>query len=158
MRTLPIGIFSSYSLYLGKYNLHNSIYSASLVDLYLSLPTGIYYQFTQKLAFPVLFLILVINVLIISRMSKTSERKKILNAFKWIGLFSLIYILLLPLGGYRDYRPNILRYDTIMPITLSLFFVFGTTSLFILKNISRQKRYWYIPLMAVIIFIYSFFG
>jgi len=153
---VPISFFSLYSLYLGQYNSHSSIYSAALSNLYLSIPKGIYYQFTQKLGFPVLFLVLGANVVIILRMFNTTESKKVLSVFKWIGLFSLLFILLLPLGGYRDYRPNVLRYDTIMPITLCLFFAFGTTSLFIIKNISKRKRLWYIPLLAFVLIIYSF--
>lgn len=62
-----------------------------------------------------------------------------INLFKWIGVFSLFYILLLPLGGYRDYRPNVLRHDTILPITLSLIFVL-VKQLFILSINSQNNR------------------
>jgi hypothetical protein len=123
--------------------------------MYLKLPQGIYYQFTQKLGFPLLFAILAINTIIISRKFKTTEGKKILFIFKWIGIFAFCYILLLPLGGYRNYRPGILRYDTIMPITLSLFFIFGTTTLFILKNISGKQKMVYLPLIIGVLFIYT---
>lgn len=47
---------------------------------------------------------------------------------RWIYLFAylfcLFYILLLPLGGYRGYRPEIIRYDTFLPVTLILIFLF----------------------------------
>jgi len=126
-----------------------------LSALYSKLPEGIYFSFTQKLGFPLLFLILTINTLIIHYKFRTPEGEKILNIFKWIGFFALTYILLLPLGGYRDYRPYILRYDTIMPITLSLMFIFAKTTLFILKNFSKKNKYWYILLPVFVIFIYT---
>ena len=135
---LPICIFSIYSLFLGRYNSVDLSNKMSLAILYSRLPEGIYYSFTQKLGFPILFIILLINTIIINKNFKNEEGKKILRAFKWIGLFSLVYILLLPLGGYRNYRPYILRYDTIIPITLCLMFIFGKTTTFILKNFKNK--------------------
>ena len=126
-----------------------------LASLYAKLPEGIYYQFTQKLGFPVLFSILLINTLFIKSNLKSTEGRKILDIFKWIGIFAAIYILLLPLGGYREYRQNILRYDTIMPITLSLMFIFGKTTIFILNHISHRQKFWYIPLIILVIFIFT---
>jgi hypothetical protein len=152
---VPICIFSLYSLFLGRYNSVDLSNKMPLTVLYPKLPEGIYYTFTQKLGFPILFLILTINTLIIHYKFKTPEAKKILYTFKWIGFFALIYIFLLPLGGYRNYRPYILRYDTIIPITLSLMFVFGKTTMFILSNFSNRQRYWYIPLIILVIFVFT---
>lgn len=151
--SVPITIFSLYSLFLGSYNSFNL--EMSLSERYSRLPEGIYYAFTQKLGFPVLFLILAINTIIIQYKFKTPEGKKILTYFKWFGLFALIYILLLPLGGYRNYRPNILRYDTIMPITLGLMFFFGKTSIFILNNLINGRKYWYVPLLIIVMFVFE---
>lgn len=152
---LPIGIFSMYSLFLGRYNLVDLSHQMSLATLYSRLPEGIYYSFTQKLGFPLLFIILLINTIIIKTKFNNEEGKKILDAFKWIGIFSLIYILLLPLGGYRDYRQHVLRYDTIIPITLCLIFIFGKTTLFIFKNFSRRQNTWYIPLIGLILLVFT---
>jgi hypothetical protein len=150
---LPVCIFSLYSLFIGQFNLNNT--SISLSDLYSRLPEGIYYQFTQKPGFPILFLTLALNTIILTRSHKTVEGKKILTIFKWIGLFAVLYILLLPLGGYRDYRPNVLRYDTIMPITFSLFFMFGISTLHLLKTMTGKQKTWYIPIIAGILFIFT---
>lgn len=146
-------LFALYSLYIGSYNSNNV--KISLVELYARLPEGVYYQFTQKLGFPVLFIILTINAIIINRKYKTDEGKKILSLFKWVGLFALIYILLLPLGGYRDYRENTLRYDTIMPLTLCIMFLFGSTTLFILKNSVKKDEMWFVPLIVFVLFIFA---
>ena len=152
---LPISLISLYSLYLGRYNSINIVSRIPLTELYLRLPEGIYYQFTQKLGFPVLFTMLILNSVIIYRYYRTTEGEKILNVFKWIGIFTLLYILLLPLGGYRSYRPYVLRYDTIMPVTLSLMFVFGTTSFFLLKNMKKNHRFWYSIIIGCVLLIYT---
>lgn len=150
---LPVSIFSLYSLFIGQYNLNNT--KISLPELYTRLPEGIYYQFTQKLGFPVLFLILTLNTILIIKYHKDLEGQKILALFKWIGIFSILYILLLPLGGYRDYRPNVLRYDTIIPITLSLFFMFGISTLHLLNKMTDARKRWYIPIIVGMLFIYT---
>ena len=85
----------------------------------------------------------------------TLDGKKILTLFKWIGIFAFLYILLLPLGGYRDYRPNILRYDTIMPITLSLFFIFGISTLYLFKQMTNKQKTWYIPIIFVMLLLFT---
>lgn len=153
---LPVSILSLYSLYIGQYNVINDGHPATVTSLYFKLPEGIYNQFTQKLGFPVLFIILIINAIWISRKFKTTEGSKILQLYKWIGLFALIYILLLPLGGYREYRPLVLRFDTILPVTLSLIFLFGASTLFLLKNINRSKRFWYVPGIVAMMLIFTF--
>ena len=150
---LPICLFSLYSLYLGQANTFNI--SMPLSELYLRIPQGIYYQFTSKIGFPILFVILILNTIIINKKIKSDEGKKILKVFKWIGLFALVYILLLPLGGFREYRPNVLRYDTIMPITLSLIFVFGTSTLYILKKITAKQKLWYIPIIVAVLLTFT---
>lgn len=154
---IPISIFSLYSLFLGRFNSVDSSNKMPLLVLYSRLPEGIYYSITHKLGFPILFLILTINALIIHYKLRTPEGKKILNTFKWIGFFALIYILLLPLGGYRDYRPYVLRYDTIIPITLSLMFIFAKTSIFILRNFPNRQKYWYslLPILVTLVFTNS---
>ena len=122
--------------------------------MYSRLPNGIYHQFMRKLGFPVLFTVIALNIIIIRINYNTIEGKKILGIFKWIGIFSLLYILLLPLGGYRAYRANILRYDTIIPITLSLMFIFGISTLFLFKTLPTKHRFWYIPIIVGVLYIF----
>ncbi|MGE0088550.1 MAG: hypothetical protein AB7S50_03640 [Bacteroidales bacterium] len=152
---LPIGIFSMYSLLLGRFNSIDLDNQMPLLKLYARLPEGIFYTFFQKLGFPILLVVLAINTIIINKKASNDDGKKIVNAFKWIGIFSLVYILLLPLGGYRPYRLNVLRYDTIIPITLCLVFIFGKTTLFLIKNLSKKQLAWYVPLIAVVLFIFA---
>lgn len=150
---LPISLFSLYSLYIGRYNSTNI--NIPLSELYSRLPAGIYYPVTKKLGFPVLLLINAINQIIIYKYFKTTEGKKITSIFKWIGIFALVYILLLPLGGFRDYRPNVLRYDTFLPITLSLVFMFGISTLFLFKNLTSIHRKWYVPVICGVLLFFT---
>jgi hypothetical protein len=143
---VPISLFSLYSLYIGRNN--STDIHLPLKELYSRIPAGIYYPLTKKLGFPVLLFIISMNQIIISRYFKTKEGKRITSVVKWIGIFSLFYILLLPLGGSRDYRPNVLRYDTYLPITLSLVFIFGLSTLFLFKNLTSGHRKWYIPVIC----------
>jgi len=149
---LPIGILALYSLFLGSYNAFGV--KMSLGELYMRLPKGLFLLFTQKLGFPILFLTLSINIFLLKK-SPQLEAQKIIACFKWIGLFTLIYILLLPLGGYRDYRPYTVRYDTILPVTFGLIFLFGKSTFFLLKNTSTSQRKWYLPLILIVLLIYS---
>ncbi|MBN2681866.1 MAG: hypothetical protein JXR58_05120 [Bacteroidales bacterium] len=152
---MPLCAFSIYSLFLVSFNSVDLSNKMPLSVLYSRLPEGLFNLFTQKLGFPILFVIIITNTLIINYKLRGDDGKKILNIFKWIGFFAIMYILLLPLGGYRDYRPLVLRYDTIIPITLSLMFIFGKTTMFILKNISRKQKYWYIPLVILVLLIFT---
>lgn len=147
-----IALFSAYSLYLGKYNSVSIEYQKPLVYLYSRLPEGMYYLFTRKPGFMMIFLILILNVLIIKYKFKTTEGGKILDLLKWALIFIAVYIILLPLGGYRDYRPNVLRYDTALPITLSLIFMFGKTTFYILQQTSPSIKFWYkLAVLSVLI-------
>lgn len=148
---VPISVFSLYSLFLGQHNAIDTAYPMSKWELYSRLPAGIYYAFTQKLGFPMIFMVLAINTIIINRKFKSEEGRKIIRAFKWIALFALVYIILLPLGGYRSYRPNVLRYDTLIPVTLCLMFIFSKTTIFIIKCLPTKQRVFYIPLIMLVL-------
>jgi hypothetical protein len=155
---VPIVIFSLYSLYLGKFNSVDFENTMPLLHRYGKLPQGVFYTFTKKLGPPVLLLFLGVNVFIIwSRFKSAPEGKRILNLCQWIGIFSLVYILLLPLGGYRNYRPYIVRYDTMIPVALCLMFLFGKTTIYILSVFSPQQRYKYalLPILVWLIFAFA---
>ena len=153
---LPISLFSLYSLFLGRYNLNTVSNEMPLSVLYPRLMEGIYRFFIQNPAYPILFAVLIVNTVLINLKFKNKEGKKIINAFKWIGFFSILYLLLLPLGGYRECRPYIIRYDTILPITMCFLFIFGKTTLFILQNLSYKQMIGYIPLILAFLLLYTY--
>ena len=136
-----------YSVFVGRNNAENFWESIPILERYSRLPTGIFHQFTFKIGMPLLVLMSVINALIIKKRFLTVLGKKLLHFLKWIFILSLIYLALLPLGGYRSYRFYILRSDTQMPITLSFMLFYGVSTFFILKNITSGKKIYYAALI-----------
>jgi len=153
---LPISVFALYSLFLGQFNFHNDLYKEPLSALFAKLPQGLLTQLTRKQGFPILLVFLVINYVIIRFGIKTPAGGKIRKAYPFIAVFSLLYIVLLPFGGYRDYRPLVLRYDTFLPVTMALMYLFGSTTIFILHHKLRKLKYTYFALVAAIVLIFTF--
>lgn len=151
-----IVVISLYSLYIGKNNSINFDNAISIKERYLRIPAGLYYQFTQKLGWPLLFLMIIINTLIIWKKHNQIEGQRILHLLKWIGIFAAFYIMLLPLGGFRTYRPNILRYDTIMPLTICMIFVYGFSTYFLINNILPKYKKLYLSGIVVVLLIFTY--
>ncbi|MCX6280748.1 MAG: hypothetical protein NTU51_02170 [Bacteroidetes bacterium] len=147
---IPLSLISLYSLYIGTFNVSN-YNNIPLAEAYSRIPAGLYLHFTPKLGFPLLCLIIAINAVFIKKWHYDNEGKKIFGFLMFMIVFSVIYIALLPLGGYRPYRPNILRYDTAIPITVGFFIVYGISTLFVLRRIGRKYKPWYI--LAVVAFL-----
>ncbi|MDR2010975.1 MAG: hypothetical protein LBQ22_10905 [Bacteroidales bacterium] len=145
---IPICIFSLYSLYLGTYNSGEFWEEMSLGERYLRLPKGLFYILTTKIWFFYLLILFVINIILINK-NKTGYDKKILKICKWTGIFIIIYILLLPLGGYRSYRPYIIRHDTFVPVSVCFVFLIGLTTYYLFK-IKKVKTWYYIPVVVVL--------
>lgn len=152
---LPISLLSVYSLILGTYNSITIGNAIPILEAYAKLPQGVYLILTSKMAFPVLLGAMAINTVLIRTIAKSERGKQIVRLFSWIGVFTLLYILLLPLGGYRSYRPNLLRHDTMIPITVSLVFWFGVSTLYLFHQLPKKWNYIYIPLIAVVLFIFT---
>jgi len=135
---IPITILALYSTFLGTYNNH---YEGllTLKEIYLLLPKGIFKSFTT-LSYIIFFALLISNYLIVYyKFNKDIQIKRIFGLYRFLIIFSLVYLLLLPLGGFRPYRPFILRYDTILPITVLSIITICYTSLFILRQLKTEK-------------------
>jgi hypothetical protein len=130
-----ISFLSLYSLYIGKNNDLSVINSIPLAERYSRIPAGLYNLVFTKVGLPLLIAAIMANVLILSIKKRTSDSKLLLVLVKWVFIFSFIYILLLPFGGYRSYRPNIIRYDTFIPITIGMILIFGATSYYLIRNL-----------------------
>lgn len=147
---IPIAVVSLYSLFLGRFDSNFQETEISVSQRYHRLPLGIYYQITQSLGVPLLLIIIAVNVFLIKKFTHTGGGEKIVGTLRWIGLFALIYLLLLPLGGYRPYRPNILRYDTFIPITITLIYFYGSSTYFLFNNLpGRNLKYYGVFLLAL---------
>jgi hypothetical protein len=103
---------------------------------------------------PLLLILIGVNVVLIKKQLHTPEGQKIVCSLKWIGVFAAVYLLLLPMGGYRPYRPNILRYDTFMPITIALLYFYGISSFFLLRNLKLRLRNIYMTGLLAFFAIY----
>ncbi|HRH57892.1 MAG TPA: hypothetical protein PLS10_09575, partial [Chitinophagales bacterium] len=151
---LSVSLVSLYALFLKFYDSNYDAASIPLIERYLKLPVGLYSQITHSFGIPLMLAIIGINLVIIHKKFKTNEAEKIIRTVKWIGLFSAIYIFLLPLGGYRPYRPNIIRYDTFMPVTICLFFVLGATTYFLYGKM-KSKKYWIFIITSMLIYTFA---
>jgi len=111
----------------------------TMVALYALLPKGIIKILTNKIGVSLLIVVIIINHCIIKKNYKCSASNYV-SFSKWIVLFIVLYIFLLPLGGYRPYRPYILRYDTFIPALLAFFFLYGYSTFFLLKNTKGKMK------------------
>jgi hypothetical protein len=150
---IPINLWSLYSLFLGFYNLNYSGEMISLAERFSRLPEGILSQLFHSLGFPLMLLFIGINSWHIKRINN-HEGKKLIHILIWIGIFTLLYIILLPFGGFRPYRPRIIRYDTIMPVTVAVIWYIGASSYFLMNQFKgiKKQRYAAALLLCLLIF------
>lgn len=133
-------ILSLYSFYIGRFNWENFVTLLPLKERFLRLPIGLGKLFIEKqlLGLPLLTVFTLFNFIWITLFYTNAETKKISSLIKWIGLFILIYTIMLPFGGYRPYRFYIVRSDTYMPVILLIVFSFGLSSTYLLKQLSGK--------------------
>jgi hypothetical protein len=133
---IPVCLAAVYSLWLGTFNTENTDVSVSMMERYLRLPSGLWKIFADKPGWMLVTAVLMYGYVLIFRQRNDSVfARKILQVYKWVGLFCLLYLLLLPLGGYREYREWIVRRDTILPVILCVFFLYSITVYFIFRYI-----------------------
>lgn len=153
---LPISFLALYSVFLGTFNNAFSEQQLSLKDLYMILPKGILNTFTSS-SYIIIISLLTINYLILYFKYKTDIKyKKAICLYRFLIIFSAIYILLLPLGGYREYRPYILRCDTIIPITVLSLITICYGFIFILKKQMEEKRKYFFKGSYILLFLSVF--
>ena len=140
-----------YSYYIGRNNSENFWQVIPLSERYSRLPVGFWYHYTFKMAQPLLIGTVVLNSLIIWKLNPDEEAKKMQKILIWFAMLSVLYIILLPLGGYRSYRENIIRYDTIIPITLGLILFYCYTTFYIIKHLQHKylKYIYWIVILAI---------
>lgn len=144
-----------YSLYVGRNNAENLTHVLPVGERYKLVPSGVFRQLTSALGFPLLVAVCLANAQLIRRfLPPTAQGRWLLRALQLLGFFSLLYILLLPLGGYRVYRPLILRRDSILPVILGLIYFYGASSYYLLRQLPQPARRWYTGGLLVIGAIY----
>lgn len=143
-----------YSIFLNSYNSQDQGEIVSLARRYMLLPNGIWKHLFHSLGLPLLLALITLNVALIKK-NNSLEGKKLIRILKWIGIFSFLYIILLPLGGYRTYRPFIIRYDTVMPVTVALIYFFGASSYYLLQVLSGRVKNKYVILIAASLSLFT---
>ncbi len=136
---LTLCLSSLYSISLNRFNTENPASPPSLAECYEHLFSGIFDQLTIKLGLPLLLVFVGFNLWTMRRSANLPARP-LLHKFGWLGIFCLAYLALLPFGGYREYRPGLLRGDTMLPITIALFWIFGTSTVWLFNHFSGRKR------------------
>lgn len=148
-----ISALSIYSIFIG---LNNSIFineNTPIITRYSRIPMGLFYILTGKIGFFILLLMIGTNIFLI-RYSSSAEDKNTIRFLGWMAIFFLFYILLLPLGGYKSYRPYIIRYDTFMPVTIGLLFIYAKTTGMLLGYLNGKRRNIYIAVVILFSFVF----
>ncbi len=136
-----------YSLLIAKNNTILISNQLPLLKRYYNLPIGLFNILTGKIAFLILFTQITIAIYFIKKINVGYV--KIKNFLNFCYIFIFLYILLLPLGGYKDYRPYIIRYDTFMPITVLLFLIYVVTNYYVYRYYHMKDKFiFYISLIA----------
>jgi hypothetical protein len=150
------GALCVYSLYIGHYNSENiTTMSVSVAERYQRVPYGIFYILTNRLGLPLLVLGCLANLWLVRRLlPATAENRRLGPMLGWLGLFAIVYALLLPLGGYRPYRPYILHHDCIVPITVGFVIFYGLSAGRLLAQLRGLQLRYYVVAMAAMAAIY----
>jgi hypothetical protein len=151
-----LGALCVYSLYIGRYNTENLTTSMrTLGERFQLVPAGVFHALTDRIGLLLLVLGCVANVQLIRRaVPPSGQGVRILYTLRWVGVFALVYSLLLPLGGYRPYRPYILNHDSILPITVALVVCYSLSASYLLMQLRGRWQRWYGLAALAIAFIY----
>ena len=152
-----LGALCLYSLYIGRHNTENLAVLVPVTERYRLVPYGIFDELTMKLGLPLLVAGCLGNAWCIRHwLPAMAEGLRIRKVLRWLGLFALVYVALLPLGGYRSYRPLILRHDSILPITIGLIGFYALSTSYLLRNLLGRALRWYGLGVAVVAFIFMY--
>lgn len=149
-----VSALSLYSIYIGSFNTENHWSNIPLIERYFRLPKGLFMIFSRKPGPGLFLLVIAINTILLYKHKGKPDRKKILDLLKWIGIFAVIYLLLLPLGGFREYRPFIIRRDTFLPVLLLMIIFYGISSRFLIQNM--KKKWSRIYVAFIVLFLITF--
>lgn len=152
---LILVLTSLYSFLIGSFNIENGD-SIPLLERYLKLLNGAISTLTIKPAYLYIVILLVVNYFTIIKLNPETKKSKMLVFIKLGITICVIYILLLPFGGFRQYRPNILRFDTLLPVNIFLVWAVTFTSFFILTKTDIKKLKFYLPSLILVLAIFYF--
>ena len=141
-----------YAIYVGTFNIEN-------VTMRLQERYKIFFQFLPSYFISVPFLVVAFITIYALEISVwetlLEEQRRQIKVLSFLIIIMLIYVFLIPFGGYRSYRPEILRGDITMPLTVILVIICSTGILFSWENLKNKpsKKY-----MATLLFTAFLFG
>ncbi len=145
-----MAVWAVYSLFVGSYNSLTIDNALPLWERYLRLPEGVFSLLTTKLGPMLLIAMLLLNYTLLARRDGGVRWRR---SYLFFILFVLCYTLLLPLGGYRDYRPGVVRYDTWLPVTLGAIILYTAGVSHLLRF--RYARHWYTGIVVVVALVFT---
>jgi hypothetical protein len=150
------GLLCLYSIYISRFERESLNHSLPLWERYARIPAGILWQY-RKLGMPLLTLAVLANAQLLHRLlPEAPGSQQALRLMRWLGIFALLFLLMLPLGGYRDYRELIVRRDSVLPLILGMVLTYGLSTYVLLQNLPARARRWYRVAVAVFSLIYLY--
>ncbi len=144
-----IGVLGAYSLYLGTLSTEQQD-SFGLWDRYQKLPGGLWKMLTNKPGLSILILGILLQFGLLRWLQVEARRPWAKQEVRFLLVVILLYLLLIPLGGYRDYRPDVVRRDTLQPVLLILFYLWGRSSLLLFES-ARVKAAHILPALGLLL-------
>ncbi len=148
-----------YSVYIGLFNTENQAVPMPLAERYALTWLALTEIFGSQRGTQMLLGAFAFNAALLGwlawRTPSAMEPRRLLKILGWVFAFSLIYVVLAPLGGYRHYRPHILRYDLLLPITLALMACYGATTMYLIGTLTRGARAAYLLAAISLAVIYT---
>ncbi len=115
-----------YSYFISLYSAERNIHGISYFERLTKIPGGLKNIFFGKPGLWVLVVLIGVNIFILKKIRPVTQEMKII---KWLSFFFAIYILVLPMDGYFDFRPNIVRRDNFIPATFCLILLLIVTTI-----------------------------
>lgn len=149
-------LLSVYSFYIGRFNSENGT-PIPLMERYWKLAKGLPKFLTYKMAFAFMAILLLVNLVLLKKLKANLFKSNIFKLIVIALLLCAAFLILLPLGGYRPYRPWIVRYDTFLPITIVLIFLLSFSSHFLLTSgkLTQPIRSYYTIFLISILFVFQ---
>lgn len=149
--TLAVALFDRH---LGKFNAESHVLQVPLSVRYSRLPIGLAEHFSSK-GLWMLTLMIAVNVILLFTLKDNPQAKKIRVIMAGVFAFIVIYTLMLPIGGYRFYRPNIIRRDLYSPALVAMVGFYVLSTFFLLRQARLKYRALYVAAVIIPLIHYA---
>lgn len=148
----PLLVFlalSGYSFFLNGFNIEGQS-ELSVWARYHLIPVGLWGLLTNKLGLSLLLISAVVMRLLLRSQPGRSS-----TIWSYLALFAVLYLVLLPLGGYRDYRPMVVRRDTLLPLLIILVAWWAHLGLALYRSTSGLRQKMVMGFLVSMAFLYT---